>query len=217
MSQRSEPIEHHKCPKEVKFRLLLAGGTNFFGHPNFRISWGFDRIIKMRGTWEEVEPAQATGLFSPQGTPIMTVPRIKSSVIETREVPKYLPGNCWHLEKWCAPEMYGTPESWKNAGQEVSGAYTIDTAGPFPTQGEYELVMSLTIDGTPKGQRLPLYGQVVEMLVQLILKSRDFSFTQRRAAIQQRMEREEKQFTDRAESILRDGLPAFSGKEFVTA
>jgi len=55
------------------------------------------------------------------------------------------------------------------------------------------------------------------MLVQLILKSRDFSFTQRKAAIEQRMEREEKQFTDRAESILRDGLPAFSGKEFVTA
>ena len=216
MSQKTEAIEHHDCPETVKLRLLLAGGMNLFGKPNFQIVWGYDRIIKMHGTWEEVEPAQATGLVTPEGRPIMTAPRIKSSVIETREVPKYLPGNCWFLEKWCPPEMYGTPETWRRAGEEVSRGYTIDTAGPFPSQGEYELVMPLTIDGTPKGQRLPLYSQVVEMLVQLIQKSRDFSFTQRQAAIQQRMEREDKQFTDRAESILRDGLPAFSGKEFVT-
>jgi hypothetical protein len=216
MSQDAELIEHHDCPETVKLRLILAGGMNRFGKPNFRLVWGYDRIIKMHGEWQEVEPATATGLFTPEGKTIMTKPRIKSSVIETREVPKYLPGNCWHLEKWCPPEMYGTPESWAKAGEEVVGAYTIDTAGPFPSQGEYELVMPLTIDGTPRGQRLPLYAGVVEEIIHLIQRSVDFRFAQRRAAIMQRMEREDKQFTDRAEDILRDGLPALSGREFVT-
>lgn len=216
MSQKTEPIEHHDCPETVKLRLLLAGGINRFGKPNFRLVWGFNRIVKMHGEWQEVEPAKATGLLTPDGKPFMTKPRIKSSVIETREVPKYVPGNCWHLEKWCAPEMYGTPESWAKMGEEVSGDYTIDTAGPFPSQGEYELVMPLTIDGTPGGQRLPLYGAVVEEIVQMIQKSVNFNFGLRRAAIAQRLEREDKQFTDRAEDILRDGIPAFSGRKFVT-
>lgn len=216
MSVQNESIEHHDCPETVKLRLLLAGGMNRFGEPNFRVVWGYNRIIKLHGEWQDVEPAKPTGLFSAKGTAIMTTPRVKSSVIETREVPKYLPGNCWFLEKWQPPETYGTPEKWHKAGEEVVGASTVDTAGPFPSQGEYELVMPLTIDGTPRGQRLPLYPAVVELLVQMIQRSGDFSWSQRRAAILQRMEHEDKQFTQRAESILRDGVPAFSGNEFVT-
>lgn len=216
MPEKNEPIEHHNCPEEVKLRLLLAGGMNRFGQPNFRMVWGYDRIVKMTGEWQEVEPAQGTGVYDHHGYEIKTPPRIKSSVIETREVPKYLPGNCWFLEKWCPPEMYGSPETWGRAGQEVSGGYTVDTAGPFPSCGEYEVVMPLTVDGTLKGQRLPLYPAVVEMIVQLINKSTDFSYAQRRAAIQQRLEREDHHFIARAEDILRDGLPAFAGQQFVT-
>ena len=206
----------NRVPEEVKLRLLLAGGVNRFGQPNFRIVWGAQRIIKMHGEWQEVEPAKPTGVYNDKGYMVMTAPRVKSSVIETREVPKYLPVECFFLEKWCPPEMYGTPETWHKAGVEVVGASTVDTAGPFPSMGEYELVMPITIDGTPRGQRLPLYPQLVEMLVQLIQKSVDFSFAQRRAAIMQRLEREDTQFTDKAESILRDGIPAFSGQTFVT-
>lgn len=216
MPQETERVEHHACPETIKVRLILAGGLNRFGEPNFRLVWGYNRIVKMHGEWQEVKPAEFSGLIGLDGKPIMTKPSIKSSVIETREVPKYLPGNCWHLEKWCPPEMYGTPETWGKAGQEVVGDYTIDTAGPFPTRGEYELVMPLTVDGTPRGERLPLYTGFIDMIVSVIVKSADFSLAQRRAAIMQRLEREDRNFTERAESILRDGIPAFSGKEFVT-
>jgi hypothetical protein len=219
MRQNSnETIEHHECPPDVARELEIAGGTNRFGEPMFRVVWGYDRIVPMTGEWQEFEHCVAsltdklTG-FSDQRTFI----RLVKSVVETRHVPKYLPANCWHLEKWCPPEDYGSPEIWRKQGEEIIQGLTVDTAGKFPRCGEYELVMPLTTDFTNMGKPLPLVGALVAEIVGMVRVSKErFSLQQRKAAIEQRLQREEQGFTRKAIDIMKDGLRPYAGEKFVT-
>lgn len=182
----NEHIEHKDCPEFIAKRLELAGGLNPFGEPNFRVVWGFDRIVKMTGQWG--------------GGPV-----------ETREVPKYLPGNMWHLEAWCAPETYGTPETWGKLGEEVIGNMTVDTAGPFPSRGEYELCYTLSSNLGPDGVFVPLDVTTAELIVNMIKASRKetVSMQQRQSAIRQRLYRESRQRVTETAIELLDARPAF--------
>ena len=214
MKQKSqEPITHQDCPEAVQQQLTLAGGTNRFGEPNYRVIWGFNRIVPITGEWQEFE--QCVARLTDKVTGISKArkfTRLKSSGIETRLEPKYLPGNCWHLESWRAPEEYGSPETWGKQGQEVIGCMTVDTSGPFPSRGEYELCYPLTEDGTSHGKPIPLVSEVVAEIVRMIVCSRDrFNFQQRRAAIEQRMRREDEGFVSRTADILKEGLKPYGG------
>ncbi len=217
MKQAPELIEHHACPEHLAERLRTAGGINPFGEPMFRCIWGYNRIVPMTGEWQEFEQCLATLKDRWTGySESRKVTRLKSSVIETRYVPKYLPGNCWHLEKWCPPEMYGSPEKWRKQGEEVIAGMTVDTAGEFPTCGEYELCFPLTHDATSQGQPIPLEAAMVEEIVRLIRYGREgFSFAQRRAAIEQRLRREEEGFMRKCVDILKDGVRPFAGEAFI--
>jgi hypothetical protein len=214
----SESIVLRDCPPEVAQELAVAGGLNRFGEPNFRVVWGYNRIVPMTGEWQEWEHSVAkltdklTG-FSEQRPFI----RLVRSVVETRQEPKYLPANCWHLEKWCPPEDYGSPDLWRKQGEEVVQGLTVDTAGEFPSRGEYELVMPLTTDFTCMGKPLPLEGVFAAQLVNLVRAGQErFSMVQRKAAIEQRLQREDQGFTRRAIDIMKDGLRPYAGEAFVT-
>jgi hypothetical protein len=216
-SRKSERIEHHEPPESVVEQLRLAGGNNRFGEPNFKVCWGFNRIVPIHGEWQEFEQVKATLRDKVTGYgESRIVTRLKSSIVETRRVPKYLPGNCWHLEMWRPPEEYGTPESWSKAGEEVIGLQTIDTAGPFPERGEYELCYPLTHDGTNRGQPIPLVAEVVESIVRMIIVGRErFTLQQRKAAIEQRLIREENGFVRKTQDRLKDGLRPFAGESYI--
>jgi hypothetical protein len=192
----------------------------------FRVIWGYDRIVPIHGLWQEFEQFVAT-LTDKVGDPAKGIPpgfsqqrlmtKLKSEVVETRYQPKYLPGNCWHLEMWRPAEEYGSPESWGKVGEEIVGTMTVNTSGPYPEQGEYELCYSLTTDGTSHGDRLPLVAEVVIEIVRMIVIGRDrFNYLQRRAAIEQEMRRKEEGFVRVAQDMLKDQLSPFAGEEFVT-
>jgi hypothetical protein len=217
-SAPKDQITHKKCPPHIARALKLAGGLNRNGDPLFRVVWGWDRIVPITGQWEQWETQVATLTDKITGySESRPFPRLVSSVIETRMEPKYLPANCWHLEMWRPPEEYGNPETWRKVGEEVLAGMTIDTAGEFPSRGEYELCYPLTDDASSRGRPLPLVGAVVEELVSMIRVGRDnLTFQQRKAAIEQRERRRDEGFVKRTEATLRDGIPAFSGKEFVT-
>lgn len=214
----SEQVTHFKCPAHVAKELKLAGGVNPYGQPMFRVVWGYDRIVPITGEWQEFEQYLATLRDKISGyTEQRVVTRLKSSIIETRLVPKYLPGNCWHLEMWRPAEEYGSPDNWGKLGEEVIGLMTLDTSGPFPYEGEYELCYPLTGDGTSDGTPIPLLGSVVADIAQMIRFGRErFTFLQRRAAIQQRLAREEAGFVSKTYDMLKDGLRPFAGEAFVT-
>lgn len=213
MRQHEERIEHHGCPSYAALRLLTVGGRNRFGEPNWRIVWGYDRIVKITGRWDIMEPAKIIGqpVRGPDGRlhqPIIA-PRLVQSKLETREVPKYLPGNCWHLERWRPPEAYGTPEQWRERGLEVEGGITVDTAGEYPARGDWELVLPLTDDGTPQGKCVHLDAAYVELVVNLVQRSDDVTPSQRKAAIAQREFKRDLQYTECLRDILREGRRAF--------
>ena len=180
--------------------------------------WGYDRIVPITGEWQEWEQGVATLTDKFTGyRESRPFNKLKSSVVETRMVPKYLPANCWHLEMWRPPEEYGTPEEWGKQGREVVGILTVDTAGPYPSRGEYELCYPLTHDGTSSGQPLPLISELVAEIVRMIVYGRNtFSLQQRKAAIEQEHARKERGFVRTTEDILRNGLPSFCGEDFVT-
>lgn len=179
--------------------------------------WGWDRIVAIHGEWQDFE--QFVGTLRDKKTGYAesrTFTKLVKSVIETRQVPKYLPGNCWHLEMWRPPEEYGSPEQWGKAGEEVVGCMTIDTAGEYPSRGEYELCYPLTSDGTSQGISVPLVADVVVDLVGMIKTGRErFSFQQRKAAIEQELNRKEEGFVRVTEDMLKDSLPVFAGEPFI--
>lgn len=237
-AKAKERVEHHSCPERVAEQLRLAGGVNPFGEPMFRAVWGYDRIVAIHGEWQEFEQfvvkitAVPADIKPAVGEPEVLVPKnlgivagdsqtrlvtkLKRSVIETRLMPKYLPGNCWHLEMWRPPEEYGTPEQWSKAGEEILGLMTIDTSGPYPERGEYELCYPLTHDGTNDGEPLPLITDVVAELVRMIVTGRDrFTLQQRRAALEQEAYRKEQGFVRITEDRLRDGTRPFAGESFI--
>lgn len=217
-SNSQENVEKRECPAEIAHDIEVAGGLNRFNEPMFRVVWGYNRIVPFHGEWQDFENMQATLTDKLTGhTETRTYIRLVRSVVETRMQPKYLPANCWHLEKWCPPEDYGTPETWRLAGQEVVAGMTVDTAGEFPRRGEYELVFPLTSDFTYMGKPLPLEGAFVASLINLVRAGKErFSMVQRKAAIEQRLQREDAGFSRKAVDIMKDGLRPFCSETFVT-
>lgn len=224
--RKDEVVEHHDCPAEVAARLSSAGGLNRFSEPNFRCVWGYNRIVPIHGEWQEFEQLIAT-LIDKIGDPANGIPpgytqrrkvtQLKSSVVETRLQPKYLPGNCWHLEMWRPPEEYGSPEEWDKAGAEnVGRCLTVHTSGPYPHRGDWELCYPLTHDGTSHGDPLPLIGAVVGEIVMMIIRGRQsFSLQQRRAAIEQELQRQEEGYLNKNIAMMKDSLRPFSGEAFI--
>lgn len=218
-SSSKERIEHHKCPKNVDRELRIAGGLNPFGKPLFRVVWGYDRIVPIHGEWQDFEQFQAKLTDKKTGySETRHFTKLVRSVIETRHVPKYLPANCWHLEMWRPAEEYGSPENWRKQGEEVMQGLTVDTSGPYPHEGEYELCYPLTHDGTSGGQALPLVADVVAEIVGMIRRGKEnkIPFLQRRAAIEQRVLKEEEGLKRRMIDELKDGMRPFAGEAFVT-
>jgi|SRR5208282_2167740 len=186
----ADHIEHHDCPKEIQDRLTLAGGLNRFNEPMFVVTWGWNRLVKIHGKWGDGGSYES---------------------VKTIEEPKYLPADRWHLELWRPPEEYGTPETWGKLGEEIVGMMTVDTAGPFPSRGEYELCYTLSSNLTESGDFVPLNATTCELLVQAIRKSSPahFSFAQRQAAIRQRVMRERQSRINKTSDALLDARPAF--------
>lgn len=218
MKSSTQARETRDVPKHVARALKLAGGLNPFGKPMFRVIWGWNRIVPITGNWQEFEQFVATLTDKVTGyKESRLVTKLVREVVETRECPKYLPANCWHLEMWRPPSEYGSPDQWRKQGEEVLQGMTVDTAGEFPHQGEYELCYPLTHDGTSHGQPIELYADVVSEIVEMIKAGQErFTFQQRKAAIEQRERLKEEGLMKRTMAILKDGMRPYAGEAFVT-
>lgn len=198
--------ETHEAPKYVQELLRHAGGLNRLGEPNYRLVWGWNRLSWIGGKWTDRD---RNGNFVRE-------------IVELRYVPKYMPFDRWHLERWCPPEKYGSPRSWYYETLETCDGRRIPALGPYPDRGEYEL--SLTLEEpcrrcpacaaffrkkTPKLECMDLqFVQITPEIAHRLARSVEFSRTiteeERRAALLRREERNAKAEEQSEEEILNE-------------
>lgn len=145
--------ETHEAPASVQKRIARAGGENRYGEPNFRVVWGGARLTWIGGRWTDRDA---------HGNAIR-------ESIELRQVPKYLPLDRWHIERWTPPESYGSPEAWIEQTAETEDGIRIPALGPYPARGEYEHCFTLE---SAQGEFIALTPAVADWIVRAIEWSR---------------------------------------------
>jgi hypothetical protein len=189
--------EIHFTPEAVEQRLKLAGGVNRFGEANYRAVWGWNRLAWIGGKFEEHDPGTGALL---------------REVVELRQEPKYPAVNRWHLERWMAPESYGSERAWYAQTLEIANGRNLPALGPYPERGDYE--HCFTLEG-PHGEFVQLTATVAEHIARAIEWSRNKPRAARRAAMAARTQREEHAYDEHAYSVLDEAVPAFHSQPFV--
>jgi hypothetical protein len=189
--------ETHDPPPALQDRIARAGGFNRFGEPNFRVVWGGSRLAWIGGRWTDRDAHDN---------------RTRQR-IELRRVPKYLPADRWHIERWLPPESYGSPDSWAAQTVETEDGIPIPALGPYPSRGDYELCFTLE---SAAGEFLPLSASACEWIVRAVEWARRQPRRNTRAALLARESRRTRDWDLAADAILGDSSRAFSGQPFVT-
>lgn len=180
--------EQHQAPQWAERALLVAGGLNTFGEPNYRLVWGWSRLGWIGGEWKDRNPSGD----------------LLRRVIEVRKVPRYMPFDRWHLERWCPPELYGSPRNWYRQTLETYDGRAIEALGPYPYRGDYE--HSMVIDqpclfcvrrgranNCAHRQFVQLTPTLVHRLARAVEFSRSFKDEERVASMRREIERRRKE------------------------
>jgi hypothetical protein len=189
--------ETHEAPATVARRLEIAGGANRFGEPNYRAVWGWSRLGWIGGKWEDRDAAGG----------------LVRETVELRRIPKYVPHDRWHIERWLPPEAYGSPREWYAQTVETTDGMSVPALGPYPARGEYE--HCFTLEG-PQGEFVQLTPTVAEYIARAIEAGRQRSSAERRAALGERERRGERDYDRWAWDVLDGAGLAFSGVPFVS-
>lgn len=187
--------ETHRPTREIESVLWTAGGCNRFGEPNYRAVWGWSRLTWIGGKWEDRDAAG----------------KLIREAVELRLEPKYTPHNRWHIERWCAPETYGSPEQWYAQTLEIecgAPAGGIPALGPYPSRGEYE--HCFTLEG-PCVEFVQLTPAIARHVARAIEFSRGLRASDRRRAIEERVRRDARAYDSFADSALSEAGRAFHG------
>lgn len=189
--------ETHEPPENVTQHLETCGGRNRFGEPNYRAVWGWNRLAWIGGKFEDRD---ANG-------------DLLREVVELRQEPKYPAVNRWHIERWVAPEAYGSPRAWYAQTIERENGVSIPALGPYPSRGDYEHCFTLE---TPRGEFLQLTATVAEHIARAIEWSRKRPRAPSRAQLYEREARRERRYESWAYDALDDSVPVLHGQPFVT-
>ena len=188
--------ETYETPAGICERVMAAGGTNVYGEANFRVVWGGSRLTWIGGRWTDRD---ASG-------------NVIREAIETRQVPKYLPMDRWHIERWMPAESYGSPEEWLAQTTEVEDGIRIAALGPYPARGEYEHCFTLA---AADGGYLPLSPAACDWIVRAVEWARRQPRREQGGAIAAREARRARDWDRDADALLDDAVPAFHGAPFV--
>ena len=133
--------------------------------------------------------------------------------IELREVPKYLPVERWHVERWLPPEAYGSPEEWYRRTTEVEDGVGFPALGPYPSRGEYEHCFTLQ---AASGEFIGLTPTACDWVVRAIEWARRQTRVMRRDAIVARESLRNLDWDRVATDVLDESARAFHGQPFIT-
>jgi hypothetical protein len=177
--------ERHEAPREVERRLRLAGGINRYGEAMYRAVWGWSRLGWIGGKWTDHDDDGS----------------VLREVVELRLVPKYIPHDRWHIERWMPPESYGSPQDWYADTIERENGVSVPALGPYPERGEYEHCVTLS---GPQGEFVQLTPSVAEYIARAIEFGKLAGSADRRQAIDDRERKAERDYDSWAFDALDD-------------
>jgi hypothetical protein len=174
----------------------MAGGINRYGEPMYRAVWGWSRLGWIGGKWTD---------HHDDGS-------VLREVVELRHVPKYVPHDRWHIERWMPPESYGSPRDWYAYTIERENGISVPALGPYPARGEYEHCFTLA---DAKGGFLPLSPAACDWIVRAVEWAKRQPRREQGGAIAVREARRNRDWNREADDLLDDAVPAFHGAPFV--
>lgn len=153
-------------PAGLLATIKRVGGTNLYDEPMFRLVRAEDRITKASGEWniwpENASLDERGGLGIEHAQQLLKAGASANQISEyfaerlstqpirvvrgMQETPLYAFSG-WILEKWKPAHMFGSPQEWYSFRFEGEAAL-----GPYPENGEYELVAGPTPYMLTEGQ-----------------------------------------------------------------
>lgn len=194
-------------PIRLTKRITEIGGKAENGLPLFRVMRGCDRFTMIGGEWKH---------YDANGDDI-------GSHVGVERVFKY-PGtqDRYIFEMWMAPEY--TRREWETLFTQWINGVRVETLGPYPENGEYELVRVLEkvrVDKTSgkifAKEFVPLSESLCDALVLTAKMNRELPGKHKQLAAQERREREEKakdaRLAERIEDMQRPAFARQQGSE----
>lgn len=182
-----------EVPRHIRRRLIREGGKTPEGLPLFRISWSTTRLTIVGGEWKQ---------FDNSGN-------ITGSVVEERLVERYPESrDRWLFEMWQVPEY--SEREWEQLFTTTINGTKVHSLGPYPRQGDYELVK--VIETPQTHQFIPLTDTICEALLATALRNRDLSSRHRARAVREQRERAESFADLQRDAILTNSQSAFNSQ-----
>src|ERR1051326_3635063 len=134
--------------------------------------------------------------------------RISWSLLHQRMMPRYPELHCWVLERWCAPEQYGSRHAWETLRDWEEGSPTFGrpVLGPYPARGDYEPIYKC--EELPSSAAQP--RSVLELFCRLIEAGKAHTRSERWAAIQERFQKSQRDWEKFFDDYCADKLGAIS-------
>lgn len=218
----------HEVSSIAEF-LIRIGGRSHFGFPNYRLVQSESVLEQKGGEWrdwdenlevherakfvrkqftvrektvvlgKEVEVDVQKSILVPGNSPLRVV-------TEVRTVQKYshFEMQGWILEKWYAPEVFGSPEDWY---RHIVPGTEVPRLGPFPDRGQYEMIAGIF----PEPPSLSFLEQMIAFQAK---RAREMQERDVRSILSDKIyahEREEEKRAQEAEAKIRDLISPLLG------
>jgi hypothetical protein len=222
--------EQFKCPPEFQERLTRVGGINRYCEPNFIIVWGQSWTVRRGGTWEQDDGTYFRGYrdVPEDGRPCWILKKWNAPEL-------YGSPTLWFLQN--REESVANEPPWLNT-LRVMAEHSRDAAarlkeveseldkktgpdsglqilGDFPWRGCYETVQPFVWKGLVNGrmvvESMPLNSMILDLVVPIILKAKEATLLQKKAALQAMEARKDRDLLCSVEAKRHDANMAFRG------
>lgn len=185
-------------PVRLQKRITEIGGSAPNGLPLFRVVRGCDRLTWIGGRWNHYDNSG----------------NVTGSHVGMERVLKYPEAKERYVfELLCPPENYGDEKIWKETFTQCIDGQFLETLGPFPREGEYELVKVLE---TPvKKEFVPLTESICNVLVEVAKLNMELPAKIKLEAARRRREAEEQARVAKQADMINEMERAFDGKSHV--
>jgi hypothetical protein len=181
VSGRITGAERIPAPAEINEALANIYGRNRYGGGLYRFVWGQTETLSVRGN---------EGRYRP-----MLVGHNKPA---------------WLLQRWCAPEMFWTPELYYQMSCDESG---LSLTGEYPQFGRYDTIITFLeqkiVNGELVIETIPLSFQIVESLIPVLESATHMTRDQMLLAAEQMEARENADKVSAIADRLEEAIPAF--------